>query len=229
VHALSFGWLQAKQIVDIASGAITQLSDTEPVFIITCWIPDPIAERDPTWRARFGNLMPSQVWTWRDGETIDEMLVRCRKEHQQYYGPNGKLSGHQIVGEDVFMHATDVVSRFVLAGFAWMNQKVLTLADGGLPRQRRKDYQRHVGHNEQTVKIIQLRRVQQIPTLNDNPSEPRDEAYYSCRFEVDGHWRNQACGPGFSDRKLRWIDAFLKGPEDAPFRAPKHKVYVVNR
>lgn len=36
------------------------------------------------------------------------------------------------------------------------------------------------------------------------------------RFIVRGHWRNQACGPGHKLRRPMWINAHVKGPEDAP-------------
>lgn len=36
------------------------------------------------------------------------------------------------------------------------------------------------------------------------------------RWLVRGHWRNQACGPGMTLRKRRWIDPYVKGPEDMP-------------
>jgi len=36
---------------------------------------------------------------------------------------------------------------------------------------------------------------------------------YASRFIVRGHWRNQPCGPGLSERKLLWIKPYYKGPE----------------
>ena len=51
---------------------------------------------------------------------------------------------------------------------------------------------------------------------------------YRNRFWVDGHWRQQACGPEHSQRKPVWINQYVKGPSDAPL-APKQKVYVLRR
>jgi hypothetical protein len=34
------------------------------------------------------------------------------------------------------------------------------------------------------------------------------------RSSVIGHWRNQACGPGYSERKLVWIQPYWKGPKE---------------
>lgn len=39
---------------------------------------------------------------------------------------------------------------------------------------------------------------------------------WSRRWMVRGHWRQQPCGPGNSERKLRWIDPYVKGPEGLP-------------
>jgi hypothetical protein len=35
------------------------------------------------------------------------------------------------------------------------------------------------------------------------------------RFMVRGHWRNQVCGKGRAERRVRWIEPFWKGPEMA--------------
>ena len=50
---------------------------------------------------------------------------------------------------------------------------------------------------------------------------------YSHRFPVSGHWRQQAYGPGLSQRKPRYIGDYLKGPADAPLIAPKTRVHVL--
>ncbi|MDO5067428.1 MAG: hypothetical protein Q4D96_09140 [Propionibacteriaceae bacterium] len=36
------------------------------------------------------------------------------------------------------------------------------------------------------------------------------------RHLVRGHWTNQPHGPGRSQRRLQWIDSYVRGPEDAP-------------
>jgi len=35
------------------------------------------------------------------------------------------------------------------------------------------------------------------------------------RFIVRGHWRNQPCGPGSTERKLIWVKPYYKGPDMA--------------
>lgn len=46
------------------------------------------------------------------------------------------------------------------------------------------------------------------------------------RWEVSGHPRNQAYGPGRSLRKLIWVDEYVKGPADKPL-VKKTKVHKV--
>lgn len=38
----------------------------------------------------------------------------------------------------------------------------------------------------------------------------------AARYVVRGHWRNQACGAGMLDRRMKWIAPYWKGPEEAP-------------
>jgi hypothetical protein len=39
----------------------------------------------------------------------------------------------------------------------------------------------------------------------------------------------QAHGPGWSERRLRWIDAFEKGPKDGPIKPPKQTLHVLKK
>jgi hypothetical protein len=53
---------------------------------------------------------------------------------------------------------------------------------------------------------------------------PNDSREYAVRFIVRGHWRNQACGPGLSERRLVWIKPYYKGPEMADLVNRPYKV-----
>lgn len=249
VKALSFGWITADQWTGPNSRGRRKGG---PGFIVTCWIPDPFAgHNDITELSEMidrsgmpvtaaiqgpsGRLMPSQVWTWFEGDTLDQMLTRVKEEHIAIYGPNARLGKTPQVGLDVFMHATETISRLILAGFVWMNQRVLTVTDGQVPRQRRKDFHKHTAE-DRLIKIVQLRKTEQTHTEKPRTAEQQRmldtlgrETYYTVRFEVDGHWRNQACGPNFTDRRLTWINAFEKGPKGLPLSTPKYKVYQVTR
>lgn len=44
------------------------------------------------------------------------------------------------------------------------------------------------------------------------------------QFLVRGHWRQQACGPRFQERRATWIEPFWKGGEDAPIVIRAHSL-----
>jgi len=173
--------------------------------------------------------LPSQVWYWMPGETIAELLDRARHEHWMQYGPIGKFRDVQILGEDKFMHATEKISRFILGALLWLNQKLapLELVDGHVERHARKDFDRHTGTEKlDKVRVVQLRKR---ATATHEPTEGESKREYSVRWIVEGHIRNQPVGPGRRERKLIWIDAYVKGPDDKPMKIAAPKVYDVSR
>lgn len=74
------------------------------------------------------------------------------------------------------------------------------------------------------VSVLDIKRPK-VPHGGDRNTEGGAFSY-SHRFEVRGHYRMQACGPGRSQRRKRWIDGFVKGPDDKPL-IRKTKVYRV--
>lgn len=76
------------------------------------------------------------------------------------------------------------------------------------------------------VTIIDLRRTEPKPR-EDDPEHPGRE--YTRRWWVDGHWRQQACGPEHSQRKPVWIAPHIKGPEGLPLDEDKPRVHVWRR
>ncbi len=51
---------------------------------------------------------------------------------------------------------------------------------------------------------------------------------YSHRWPVEGHWRQQPCGPNNSQRKPKYITDYVKGPKGAPL-IKKEKVRVLRK
>ena len=75
------------------------------------------------------------------------------------------------------------------------------------------------------VTLIDLRRTDSKPREHDSEHAGRD---YRHRWWVDGHWRQQACGPEHSQRKPVWIAPHIKGPEGQPL-TDKERVHVWRR
>jgi hypothetical protein len=204
VRAICFGWLQQGR---------------RRVLGISAWCDS---------YGTLGNLTitPSQTWIWDEAQTLAGMLESARFAHVKMYGKGGKYKDIETVGVDVFCSAAEGLSRFVLAGLAWLGQRIVTESAGHIERHRRKDFNRRTGQALDAVRVVQLRRQERLPSVG--PHEPSGVTY-TCQWTVDGHFRNQACGPGNADRRLTWISPYIKGPDDQPLRIPKRKVYVVNR
>jgi hypothetical protein len=77
----------------------------------------------------------------------------------------------------------------------------------GLPRHER----RGIARTQAPFRMLDLRTHDRPTTTNEHQS-----VNWSHRWIVRGHWRNQPYGPGSELRKLIWVDAHIKGPEDRP-------------
>lgn len=65
------------------------------------------------------------------------------------------------------------------------------------------------------VTLVELRRKQR-PRNDGTPATTSSGRVYRHQWVVPGFWRNQACGPGWSQHKKIWINDFTKGPDGAP-------------
>lgn len=74
------------------------------------------------------------------------------------------------------------------------------------------------------IQIVYLRRREQHPTINGQPN-PVD---WSCQWLVQGHWRSQF-HPSDKTHKPIFIQSYVKGPEDKPFKASAQRIYAAVR
>jgi hypothetical protein len=89
---------------------------------------------------------------------------------------------------------------------------VATESEAVLPRQVVRRATR-AGREPPKVRVIHLRHVE------GGGHEAGDRSYHH-RWLVSGHWRQQAVGPGHSQRRPTYIHPHLKGPEGAPLLPP---------
>lgn len=73
------------------------------------------------------------------------------------------------------------------------------------------------------VTVVDLRRIEGM-----NRGQGESTVEWSHRWVVRGHWRWQACGVGYSERRRIWVAPFIKGPEGAPLAVRDH-VYALRR
>jgi hypothetical protein len=167
--------------------------------------------------------IPSQTLFWPESMGLDQALATIRVSYMKEYGPGGPMAGQQSIGPERYMAATEKFIRFILAATAWMGT-VLPEARVQVHRHLRKEAERYLGPQDpRGVKVIQLRKME-----HHGEHAEGDGREYSHRWMVDGHFRQQPCGQGRADRKLIWIDSYIKGPDDKPF-VDKQRAWVVNR
>ena len=114
---------------------------------------------------------------------------------------------------------------FVTAFFAFIVQRIATTEMEPVPRSTLRRIQKswHCP-DESIVRVIQLRRKESQQRCGDN-IVPID---WSCRWLVRGHWRHQFY-PSAQARKLRWIEAYVKGPDDKPLKRVPLDIFAVCR
>ena len=75
------------------------------------------------------------------------------------------------------------------------------------------------------LKVVTLRRKQ--PETHESTGQGKS-VEWSCRWLVEHHWRNQWY-PSENIHRQIYIDPYLKGPEDKPFKQPGHTLYKAQR
>lgn len=126
---------------------------------------------------------------------------------------------------------SDVLQPVTLLGAAWLLMSQTTVS----AKRRIQIDHSHTGirhevapHEHQPdaaeyVSLVELRHLVNGPDT-EGPSAHSNRTY-THRWWVDGHWRQQACGPGWQQHKPRWIAPHIRGPEDKPLAAERVNVW----
>jgi hypothetical protein len=92
---------------------------------------------------------------------------------------------------------------------------VAAIEEGPVDRSAKRRAERN-GRTYPSVNVVNLRR-RPVPEGREAPVKGRS---YGVQWIVKGHWRDQAYGAGRSLRRRIYIAPYLKGPQDAPVKAP---------
>lgn len=118
----------------------------------------------------------------------------------------------------------DMLGRYLAATFALMEQRII-VAHQQRPDRATRKRAAEVWAHEPMIRVVQLRRAVTHP----HAPEGGDPVTWSCSWVVRGHWRQQACGPSYSERRPVFVLPHVKGDPDKPLKPPRAKVFAVIR
>jgi hypothetical protein len=72
-------------------------------------------------------------------------------------------------------------------------------------------------------RVVTLRRLQH------SESEGSANRDYTCRWMVEEHWHKYRCGPDRKELRAVFVDSYIKGPAEKPFKPPSKKLFIARR
>ncbi len=129
-----------------------------------------------------------------------------------------KYSKDAFVDQSV---ALNEITRFMLASWLWLKQRVMVYGPDKVNRSAAKQAIRAGVKSD--VNVVILRR-------SERGCERLETAQieWTCQWLVKGHWRQQFYAATGEHRPI-WIQPYVKGPDDKPFRPASDTVYAVSR
>lgn len=103
-----------------------------------------------------------------------------------------------------------------------MQQRIAVTHAERAGRPQRREAKRE-GWDDREVLVVRLRRER-----GEHHEPSGEEAGYSHRFIVGGHWRNQWYPSGQVHRQI-WISPYVKGPDDKPLVVKPRRAYTWDR
>ena len=152
--------------------------------------------------------------TWRWGDSWDQQWGATKElelgDHARVVDRNGQV----IFGQ--------WLSKLIFSFFAFIRQECVTIQNQPAARPIRRHLPKSYAA-EPIIKVIQLRRRSTATNADESVSVD-----YSCRWLVRGHWRNQFY-PGSQSHRPRYIQPYVKGPDDKPLKPTKSSLFAVVR
>lgn len=106
--------------------------------------------------------------------------------------------------------------RLLAALWVLSQQPGLATSVRNVPQTRNRQKLRRNAPAPEPVRVVHLRHAP-APD-HDAPTGSDQRRTYRHRWAVSGHWRQQAYGRGWSERRPLYINPYLKGPEGAPIK-----------
>lgn len=160
----------------------------------------------------------------RPEQAMPDVDLDAIREYHGWLAPVGP--GAAIMFGDDLPAESDRAAHFartILATWFLMNEPgIAGIREEQADKATRRAYGR-AGRPQPTVKVVDLRRR---PKTAREPAEGVTRTF-SVRWEVEGHWYDQAYGPNWSLRRRRFRKSYIKGPDGAPLKLKGDDVQVV--
>lgn len=234
-------WVE-RNMVDLASGAAVSLPEWSPAAAIPqeygllCWAKPPAVFHWPVPGRDERLPMPVDAMTWgiHNGQVGVSCAFRTDRIADQLGAALSRfpLLSHTVGVwdlEEPVSHRLDdgTVSPLSVLGTAWLLMEQRNITQTRQIHSGPKQSDAAAPPDGDAVSIIELRRTR--AGTEDGARNSGEKRKINKRFLVSGHWRQVACGKGRTLRKPRYINAFLKGPDNAPLMDPGDRVYLWRR
>jgi hypothetical protein len=165
------------------------------------------------------DFFPLTYFTLSEGQNLRNRVSVFEKNteaQKDYVGYND---------DDLWAHEV----RWIFTTFLMFDQRLLAsrrerVAPHNKAQKRRME---RAGNSvDQSINVVTLRRF--LEQGHEGDERPSNEPWYTIRFEVSGHWRQQFY-PSTKTHKPKWILPYEKGPKDAPFQAKDKRIFAAVR
>jgi hypothetical protein len=185
--------------------------------------------------AKAGKIPWDAAWWWMRPDGVMQIQVASRlTKRQDLLAPFGVRSplwsGTTLLVNPAIPRTEEVqgspeASEFVsILGATWLLMEQRTVAETRvLSDPTSTGRSGSATGKPAAVSIIELRRPE--PQSREPGSGGSSGRTYRYRWTVEGHWRQQPCGPNRSQRKPTYITDYEKGPKAAPFKDDRVKIF----
>jgi hypothetical protein len=158
------------------------------------------------------------AWSYFMIQDGDKLITRIRDFESGATKEGGAYSEERISD---MMHEM----RWIYSSFYMMAQRLSITVHHNTDRATKRRAEREKRTIAPFFKVVTLRRYEEE---RKKAEASGNLVNWQCQWEVVGHWRNQYY-PSTAEYKQKWIESYVKGPPDKPFKAPSVKVFVARR
>lgn len=158
-------------------------------------------------------------WSYFTLQEGDKVIDRIREFEDRAVTDGGAYSKSR---------ASDMLHeiRWIYAGIYLMAQKLAVTFHKDTDRHTKRRAERERRPVTPFLRVISLRKLEEDKKRDKNLTPAEIE--YRWQWMVRGHWRNQYY-PGTDEHKPVFVEAYIKGPDDKPFKPEGHKIFVARR